>query len=152
MGYTFAFSWQGLAVFALAMVPNLLYFLQPQMQVPGSGAVPRRWLAVLEHGSQAAFIALLVLLVSEQPIQTVNGYSIGMAAALLMYYVFWAVYFAGRGRVQLSVLLGLALLPVAYFALAALWLHNYPALLPITIFGIAHTAMTWLDYRATRQV
>lgn len=151
MGYTFGFCWQGLAVFALAMAPNLLYFLRPQSQVPGSGATPRHWLSAIEHGSQAAFIALLAMLVSGQPIRFIDGYSIGMAIALLLYYLFWAFYFAGNGPARLPVLLGLALLPVAYFALAALWLHNYPALLPIALFGVAHTATTWFDYRAARQ-
>lgn len=58
------------------------------------------------------------------------------------YYVLWALYYAGR--VQLVVLLGMAVLPTAVFAGVAAWLHNGPALWASGLFGVTHIAVTMM--------
>ena len=43
--------------------------------------------------------------------------------------------------------IGLAVFPVLYFLCAALWLHNIPAAILMTIFGAAHLTVSIQSFR-----
>ena len=66
MNYYFGFSWKGLIVFLLPMIPNIFYFLIPASDVSGNNANSHLILDVLEHGSQAIFIFLLIFVIRKQ--------------------------------------------------------------------------------------
>ncbi|MFD1773873.1 hypothetical protein [Paenibacillus rhizophilus] len=146
MNYFWGFSWEGLVVFILVMIPNLFYFWLPNSS--GSGRTPSKHLIldIMEHGSQAIFIFLLVFLISKQGAPMLSPYTIGMAILLLLYYLLWIFYF--RGYKNFTVLLGMAVVPVAYFILAEIWLHKIPAVVPTVIFGVTHIVITYIDYRS----
>jgi len=59
MNYYFGFSWKGLIVFLLPMIPNIFYFLFPVPDGTGNIANNHIILDILEHGSQAIFIFML---------------------------------------------------------------------------------------------
>ncbi|WP_058301097.1 hypothetical protein [Gorillibacterium timonense] len=144
------FSWEGLVVFLLVMVPNLFYFWLPQadadlVKAEHNGSY-RLW-TLIEHASQAVMVALLVFLTSRSSSSFLSPYTLGMAVFLLSYYGMWGFYF--RGRRNRLLLLGMAVFPVVYFVLAQLWLHNVPALVPTGIFGIAHVWITICDDQQT---
>ncbi|MBU5593517.1 hypothetical protein KQI89_17425 [Clostridium sp. MSJ-4] len=142
MNYHFGFSWTGFIIFLLPMIPNVFYFL-----IPTSGNNVNRHLIldVLEHGSQAIFIFLLIFVIRKQTSEILCAYTIAMAIILIFYYVLWIFYFIGK--VNLLILLGMAVLPVAYFILAEMWLHNYLAIIPTVIFGIVHVIITYMDFK-----
>lgn len=144
MGYSFGFSWKGLLAFLLVMVPNLFYFLLPNQNPSGSGISDHLILDRVEHASQAIFICLLLFLVKKQNSPMVSPYTICIAIILLSYYALWISYFAGSK--SLTVLLGMAVLPVIYFAIAEIWLHNLPAIIPTAVFGITHIMITYMDF------
>lgn len=137
--YAWGFSWRGLIVFLLVMLPNVLYFWLPAPEMKGKSRGPKV-LTYLEHGSQAVFLLFLILLTTpeESPIQ--SPYVVWMGVLLAMYYLLWGFFFAKR--MSLPVWLGLAVFPVAYFMLAELWLHIHIALIPTAIFGIAHLILS----------
>lgn len=145
MGCSFGFSWKGLLTFLLMMIPNLVYFLLPNPNVPGTGMSNHLILDILEHASQAIFLCLLLFLVSKQSSPLVSPYTVCIAILLLAYYALWIFYFAGGN--SLPPLLGMAVLPVAYFILAEIWLHNLPALVPTAVFGAVHILITYMDGR-----
>lgn len=145
MDYYFGFSWKGLIVFLLPMIPNVFYFLIPASGVSGNNANSHLILDVLEHGSQAIFIFLLVFFISKQASEMLCPYTIGAAIMLISYYVLWIFYFTGS--VNLVILLGMAVLPVVYFVLVEIWLHNYLAIIPTALFGIVHVIITYMDYQ-----
>ncbi len=145
MDYTFGISWKGILIFLLPMIPNIFYFLFPKVNVPGNAANKHLILDIAEHGSQAVFVFLLVFLLSKQDSAVLSFYTLGLAVILLTYFVLWIFFFLGTKK--LMILLGLAILPVAYFILAEIWLHNIPAVIPTVIFGIIHTIITCLDYK-----
>lgn len=144
MDYYFAFSWKGLLVFLLPMIPNIFYFLYPKLSASGSTANRHLILDIIEHGSQAIFILLLVVLISKKNSPILSSYTIFIAILLLSYYAFWIIYFTGNKN--LTILLGMAVLPVVYFILAEIWLHNFPAIIPTVFFGTAHIIITYMDY------
>lgn len=87
----------------------------------------------------------LVFLISRHDSPLLSPYTLGMAIFLFVYYLLWIFYF--RGYKTLTVLLGMAVVPVAYFILAEIWLHKGPAIVPTAIFGFTHIVITYIDYR-----
>jgi hypothetical protein len=144
MNYSFGFSWKGLLVFLLPMIPNLFYFLIPVANKSVSTANKSNFLDLLEHASQAIFIFMLIFVVSKKASEVLCTYTFGMVILLLFYYVLWIIYFTGNAN--LVILLGLAILPVVYFILSEFWLHNYLAIIPTTFFGIVHVIITYRNY------
>lgn len=145
MNHYFGFSWSGLIVFLLPMIPNVFYFLIPVTEASKSKVKGHLLLDILEHGSQAVFIFLLVFVISKETSRIFSPYTIGMAIMLIFYYILWIIYF--KGKANLVILLGMAVLPVVYFILAELWLHNYLAIIPTAVFGIVHVIITYIDFQ-----
>ncbi|MGV8980992.1 hypothetical protein [Clostridium sp.] len=139
-----AFSWKGLVVFLLPMIPNIFYFLIPASDVSGNNVNTHLILDVLEHGSQAIFIFLLIFVVKKHTSEIVCPYTISMAIMLSFYYILWIFCFTGKAN--LVILLGMAVIPVIYFILAEMWLHNYLAIIPTAVFGVMHFIITYMDF------
>jgi hypothetical protein len=125
------------------MIPNIFYFFIPAADVSGNNAKSHLILDVLEHGSQAMFIFLLIFVIRKQASEMLCPYTIGMAIMLIFYYVLWILYFTGNAN--LFIFFGMAVLPVVYFVLAEIWLHNYLAIIPTVLFGIVHVIITCLS-------
>ena len=144
MNYYLGFSMKGLIIFLLPMIPNIFYFLFPAPEVTGNIANNHIILDVLEHGSQAIFIFMLIFVISKQTSRIQSPYTTGMAILLIFYFALWILYFTGKAN--LIILLGMAILPVAYFILAEIWLNNYLAIIPTVLFGIVHVIITYINY------
>ncbi|MBZ9685611.1 hypothetical protein G9F72_004495 [Clostridium estertheticum] len=138
------FSWKGVIVFLLPMIPNIFYFLIPASDVSSTNVNTHLILDVLEHGSQAIFIFLLIFVTRKQTSEILCQYTIGMAIILICYYALWIFCFTGKAN--LGILLGMAVIPVVYFILAEMWLHNYLAIIPTVIFGVLHVIITYMDF------
>jgi hypothetical protein len=138
------FSWKGLVVFLLPMLPNILFFILPDPNCPRLVTNNHLILNVIEHGSQAIFFALLIFGISKKVSPILCGYTIFMAILLLSYYGLWIAYFTtGTNFIMLMLM---AIFPVIYFILAEIWLDNLLAIAPLTIFGIVHIIITYMDY------
>jgi hypothetical protein len=139
------FSWKGLVVFLLPMIPNILYFMLPSSK--GSQVIPKHLsLDIIEHGSQAIFVVVLLFFVSKKASPIQSTYTIVMVILLAIYFGCWGAYYL-IGQ-NLIMLLTMAVIPVVYFILAEMWLYNYSAIVPTLIFGIVHTVITYMDYQA----
>ncbi|WP_315121961.1 hypothetical protein [uncultured Clostridium sp.] len=145
MNYHFGFSWKGFIVFLLPMIPNIFYFLMPSSDVSGNNVNGHLILDVLEHGSQAMFIFLLIFVIRKQTSEILCTYTIGMEIMLIFYYVLWIFCFVGKAN--LVILLGMAVIPVVYFVLAEMWLHNYLAIIPTAFLGIVHVIITYMNFK-----
>ena len=138
------FSWKGLVVFLLPMLPNIFFFI---LQDPNGSTLVNNnhfLLDIIEKGSQTIFFALLIFGVSKKVSPVLCGYTIFMAILLLSYYGFWTAYFTTG--TNFIVIMLMAIFPVVYFILAEIWLHNLLAIAPLTIFGIVHIIITYMDY------
>lgn len=138
------FSMRGLLVVALAMLPNMLYGILPKNNITNSQTTPSIFMEQLENVSRVLLIIFLIVIVNKNMGYNKPIYIIGMVVFLLLYYYLWARYFInGRDVSYLGKNFGfipapLAVFPVVYFAFAALWLHNIPAVVAIVVFGICH--------------
>lgn len=138
------FSWKGLVIFLLPMLPNVMFFIVKDPNGSMSAANNHFVLDIVEHGSQVIFAALLIFIVSRKDSPVLCGYTILMLILLLFYYGLWIGYFTiGAGFIML---MAMAVLPVIYFISGEIWLHNIPAVIPTAIFGIVHIIITYMDY------
>lgn len=144
MSYSFGFSWEGFIIVLLPMIPNIFYFMLPN--VISSGKVEKKnfILDVIEHGSQIIYIGLLIFVINNRYASIQSGYVIGMAIFLLLYYVLWGLLFSGKKNIM--ILLGLVVFPVVYFILGEILIYNFIAIIPTIIFGIVHVIITYTDF------
>ena len=105
-------------------------------------------LDIIKHGSQAIFFALLIFGVSKKESPALCGHTIFMVILLLSYYGCWIAYFTVG--TNFIILMSMAIFPVIYFILAEIWLHNLFAIVPLTIFGIVHNIITYIDYYSSQ--
>ncbi len=148
MNLKLSFSWVGLVVFALPMLINIAYAVFPPVGKTEQGAAVSHWIEIVEQISRIAYLAAITLLVSREPIQFRSVWLWLAALLLISYYAVWIRYFAGGreiallNRAFLFVPMPLAVFPVLYFLCAAVWLHNLPAVILMTIFGAAHLTVS----------
>ena len=148
MNLKLSFSWVGLAVFALPMLINIAYVVFPPVGKAEQNATVPHWIESVEQVSRIAYLAAITLLVSREPIQFQSVWLWLAALFLISYYAVWIRYFAGGreiallNRAFLFVPMPLAVFPVLYFLCAAVWLHNLPAVILMTIFGAAHLTVS----------
>ena len=153
MNLKLSFSWVGLVVFALPMLINIAYVVFPPVGKAEQGAAVSHWIEIVEQISRIAYLAAITLLVSREPIQFQSVWPWLAALFLILYYAVWIRYFAGGreiallNRAFLFVPMPLAVFPVLYFLCAAVWLHNLPAVILMTIFGAAHLTVSIQSFR-----
>lgn len=153
MNLKLSFSWVGLVVFALPMLINIAYAVFPPVGKAEQGAAVSHRIEILEQISRIAYLAAITLLVSREPIQFRSVWLWLAALFLILYYAVWIRYFAGGreiallNRAFLFVPMPLAVFPVIYFLCAAVWLHNLPAVILMTIFGAAHLTVSIQSFR-----
>lgn len=148
-----SFSWMGLVIFALPMLVNIAYVLFPPAGKAESAAKVTRWVEIVEQISRIAYLLAITFLVSREP----TGFRsvwLGLTALfLILYYAVWIRYFLGGreiallNRAFLFVPMPLAAFPVLYYLCAALWLHNFPAAMIMTVFGAAHLTVSLQSFR-----
>ena len=153
MNLKISFSWIGLVVFALPMLINLVYAAFPPADEPQPPAPVTRWVEIVEQASRIAYLLAVTFLVSRTPVSVRSTWFFLAVAFLLLYYAVWIRYFVlGRDvalleRAFLFVPMPLAVFPVLYFLCAAVWLHNPPAVILMTIFGAAHLTVSIQSFR-----
>jgi len=147
--YKFGFSIKGLIAFLLVMAPNIVWMIAPPVNdvlAGNSAAAPA--LDIVQNVCRWMVVALLILLVnkSEKKNKLSKIFIAAAALCLLVYYVSWALYYIGYADPWM-VVIGMAAAPSLYFIFVALWLNNYPAVVPGIIFAVIHTAITFINYK-----
>jgi len=147
-GYAVAFSLTGLMFCALQLLPNVVWLaMPPANDVLKHNSSPHPALNVVEQVFGIVTVALLIIVVGRVGTQGRNGswLLVGAAGFLAAYYLAWVLYYQGTVSGWLLVL-GIAAMPPLYYFFVASWMKNYLALIPCTIFGIAHVTITWSNY------
>jgi hypothetical protein len=139
----FGFCLQGLICLILIMLPNLFWFILPPAN-PVSESSVQPIIGIIQSVTRIAFFAFTIILVNEKAVSYKSPYTIFMVILLMLYYITWIRYFAGGRDTSLLtdklwiIPIPLAIFPVLFFLLEALWLGNIPALIAILLFGIFH--------------
>ncbi|API88937.1 hypothetical protein BKP56_06435 [Marinilactibacillus sp. 15R] len=128
----------------LPMFPNFLFFT---LKDPNNEMVINNnhlMVDIIEHGSQGLFAVLLIFIISKKEAPILSGYMIFISLFLLSYFVLWLIYFTVDAN--FTILMLMAVIPVIYFIIAEIWLHNLLAVVMTVIFGITHITITYLNY------
>lgn len=139
----------GLVIFMLPMLINIVYFVLPPVDASASQNMPTKWIEMVESISRIAYAVLICFMLKDKVVKWNSPLLYFALLFLVLYYVVWIRYFLGGRDVALMrasfcfIPMPLAVFPVLYFLLAALWLGNYPAAIIMVIFGIAHNIVSY---------
>ena len=136
--YKFGIDYWGLGLFALLMLPNIVYWCVPQFGGLG-GDKP---IDIAANVFQVIAVALLIFIVHKERRKPSLSHPLVYLAALflLVYYIAWIFYFVDYfvGYWNYAVVLFLAVCPCVSLVLYETEAKNYPALLPTAVFAILH--------------
>jgi hypothetical protein len=151
-----SFSWIGLIIILLPLLPNIVFFSSPSQDVPSNLKDGGMIINILEHGGRILYCSTMILLKYKPTVNFKWYYLIGMGICLLLYYVLWGRYFLnGQNFHSLFEKVGgipipMAILPVLYYLLAALWFINVPGIVTIILFGIGHIINSYITFNQIR--
>ncbi|MFC3749581.1 hypothetical protein [Paenibacillus sp. GCM10012306] len=144
--YVLGFSLTGLLLYALQLLPNIVWMLSPpanNVLTKNSSVYPI--LNITEQVFGIMTVALLILLINKSSERNSAIY-LGLALLFLIgYYIAWVLYYNGVVAPWLLII-GIAAMPPLYFFFVGLWMKNYVVLIPSVIFGIAHIVITSSNY------
>ena len=147
----FKFSFLGFIVFMIPMLINIVYvILPPANAVEEATNVNKIWESI-EGITRVLYAIAICILVSNQKINFKSPWFILGLVFLVLYYAVWMRYFIGGrdvkllGKSFLFIPLPLAIFPVLYYLFAAIWLHNYVAVIFMVIFGVAHNIVSYIS-------
>jgi hypothetical protein len=147
-GYVIAFSLAGLLLYALQLLPNIIWLaMPPANDVLKHNSSPLAAVNLVEQVFGIATVALLIIVITRAGTEGTNSSWLLLCAAVFLagYYAAWVLYYQGNVSPWLLVV-GIAAMPPLYYVFVASWMKDYLALVPCVIFGIAHIAITWSNY------
>ncbi|MEK5255114.1 hypothetical protein NST74_16750 [Paenibacillus sp. FSL F4-0125] len=146
MNYGFQFSLKGLLLYALQLLPNIIWMLVPPANnVLTENSSVYKILNIIEGMFGVLTVILMIVLINKGEGSNSNLY-IGLAIMFLAaYYISWVFYYNGVVAPWLLIL-GIACMPPLYFFFVGLWMKNYVLLVPCAIFGITHILITAMNY------
>ncbi len=147
-GYVIAFSLTGLFLYALQLLPNIIWLVAPPANdVLKHNSSPHAALNLVEQVFGIATVALLIVVIRRPGTQGHNSAWLLLGAGVFLagYYAAWVLYYRGNVWSWLLVV-GIAAMPPLYYFFVASWMKDYLALVPCVVFGIAHVTITWSNY------
>lgn len=140
----FGFSIKGLIVFILPMIINIIYVIFPPSDNKEEKVVKHKFAEMLESATRMLYMVIICFITNDYKSSFSNIMLYLAIIFLVLYYIVWIRYFIKGRKVEyliksfLFVPIPLAIFPVLYFLLAALWLNNYIAAIVMIVFGISH--------------
>lgn len=143
--YRFGLEWAGLLLFALIMLPNIVWAFVPApddvLRAPSATPVAD----MIGSIAQIVMIAALVLLRHEnRPEKLLPGSCAAVAACFVGYWLGWALYY--EGLTAPIVILMLTLLPCAALLLFAADRRNGIALAAGAVFTLCHSIFAFVNF------
>lgn len=140
--YRIRFMPWGLVLFGLIMLPNMLWFAVPAQNDVLKQSAELPWLDSVQMVFQIVMIGCLCMLenVQAKPFRLRNPLILAVLGCCTVYYITWAVYFAGY--VNGLILMALCLFPSTAFLLYGLDRRNMPGVVTGAMFALCHLAVT----------
>ncbi len=143
--YKFGFNISAVVIFALIMLPNIVWFFVPAKNDILRNETSTQVLDVFVTIFQITMLAVLCVIenVNANKIK-ISPFIILSATFGLIYYVCWILYY--NGIVHETVLLGLCIFPCCSFLFYGIDRKNYIALVPISVFAVLHLVSTVINF------
>ncbi|CAH1223939.1 hypothetical protein PAECIP111892_05393 [Paenibacillus auburnensis] len=139
----------------LVLLPNLLLIFFAPHNIPKTVSPPFIF-TVFERVGQVTCFTMPILFgtkIAAQPVNLLTGL---MFICLIIYYLCWIRFFwSGREFAILFkplsfIPIPMALFPILYFILLAVWLNSYLFAIPAVLFAIGHFVNSWSTFSQTR--
>lgn len=149
------FSYMGLIVVCVILLPNLLFMAFPPKNVPEGLKDENILLTVMERAGQVGFIIIPIISYRYFSGIDFNIFPGIMIFSAIMYYGLWIRYFVrGREFCLLFKPLGfipvpMAVFPIIYMIFAAIWLQHMWMGAAAVVFAVGHYFNSRKSYRYT---
>ena len=136
--YKWGFDFWALILFAVLMLPNIIYWCIPDFSDLGGDGIIDTFANIL----QVFGVGLLIFLVEKKGEEKkekkyfFDSLFMTVSLLVLLYYAAWIIYFCGT--LNTGILLFLAGCPCIALVLFAIERKNYFALVPLAMFSILH--------------
>lgn len=143
--YKFGFNISALILFAIIMLPNIIWSFVPAGNDILRAETTTRVLDIFATAFQVVMIAALCILRNknaEKP--NFSPFLIACAVSCAFYCICWILYYCAV--VHITVIIGLCVFPCISFTLFAIDRKNYIALIPTVIFAILHFTSTAINF------
>lgn len=135
--YKIGFDVWGLLLFLMIMIPNFIWFAIPAPNDVLRTSSITETIDTVASACQVLMVAVLCILRNRESKKLcVNRLTVTAAVCCLLYYICWAVYYAGIANE--IVILGLTMPPCLAFLFYAIDRKNGIAVVPISVFTICH--------------
>ena len=143
--YKFGFNISALVIFAIIMLPNIIWFIVPFENDILKGQSSTEILDTIGIVLQILMIMLLCVIRNDEVKEFRFSLFIILSVVFcLLYYICWVLYFCSI--VNGVVLIGLCILPCLSFTFYAVDRKNYIAILFIALYFIFHLISTIINY------
>lgn len=151
------FSFFGLLIGAVILLPNLLMIFVPPVGMPQGLSDGQIALTIAENVGRAGVFVILILFSGQRiAAARVDGWLWLLCLCAAVYYGLWIRYAVRGGAFSLlfSPLWGIpvpmAVFPAAVFLFTAVWIRSLPLGIAAGVFGVAHIIIslrTWASIR-----
>ena len=136
------FNADGLIFLILLLIPNIIYAFKCRDSV---NKCTDKWAFIMEQIGRYGSMFFMVFTFGSmtQGWASVTDFIVylwGSAFLLLVYWIVWMLYFAGRNNWKS---MALAILPMVLFLVNGITMRNIPAIILAVLFGIGHIYVTY---------
>jgi hypothetical protein len=128
-GYVITFSLAGLLLYALQLLPNIIWLaIPPANNVLKHNSSPHAVLNLVEQVFGIATVALLIIVINRPGTEGRNSAWLLISAVVFLagYYAAWVVYYVGSVS-PWSLVFGIAAMSPLYYFFVASWMKDYLA-------------------------
>lgn len=140
--YRFGFDFWALGLFALIMIPNIVWFCVPALR----GDSVNEALDTAGTVFQVIAVAAFVFIANKyrKRLNPASPFFLGAALCVVIYIAAWICYYCGKTNA--FVIIFLAVLPCLALGLFEIERKCYPALLPTAIFAVLHLVSSCINF------
>jgi hypothetical protein len=153
MDLLIGFSWRGILIAALVLLPNIFFMLLPRTNMSAEQPGSSRYIDILEHSARILYFALIIFTTGKNTISYAGPFIYIALGSLLIYYILWLRYFFSGMDYRylfdtvLHVPLPMAVFPILFLLASALWLKNIPSVIAALLFAAGHFINSYITYQ-----
>lgn len=151
-GYSLSGFVRAVLIFAVLMLPNILYFVLPKMNETQWQPHTATVFTFFETYLRIAYFAVLFVVTPTHEVRKSPVTLIVAIVGIVLYYVCWAIYFSHQMdavyllKPFLGIPVPLAIFPVIFLVFIALWMNSYLLAGCGLLFGIGHIVNSYSVY------
>ena len=144
--YRFGFDFWALGLFAIIMIPNIVWFCVPAQNDILRGDSANEALDTAATVFQVIAVAAFVVIANKyrKRLNPASPFFLGTVLCLVIYIAAWVCYYCGKTNA--FVIIFLALFPCLALGFFEIERKCYPALIPTAVFAVLHLVSSCINF------